>query len=139
MNESTLDERFSGVLAPDAILPAQYFAGLRGRTEMSGERRLVSAILEDALRCFQKHVNASDPKSRQLFVDAEDWIMADDPTWFFSFANVCTTLDLDPDYVREGLLKWRDAQRNGAPVRVADDRAAGDEQSDEEPLHRASA
>ncbi len=109
--ESTLDERFSGTLAPDAMLPAQFFAVLHGRGDLSAERRLVVAVLEDALHCFLKHVDAANPKQRQLFLDAEEWIMGDNPTWFFSFPNVCDTLGLDPDYMREGLAKWRDARR----------------------------
>ena len=113
MTESALDERFSGVLAPDVMLPAQFAGMMRRRGELSGERRLMVAVLEDALHCFQKYVDAVDPKQRQLFLDAEEWIMAEHPTWFFSFSNVCTTLDLDPDYVREGLMKWRDARRAG--------------------------
>lgn len=128
MTESALDERFSGVLAPDTILPTQ-FAGFRRGGHMSGERRLMVAILEDALHCFQKHVDAIDPKHRQLFAEAEEWISTDNPTWFFSFSNVCDMLDLNPAYVREGLSKWRDARRRDA---------ASDADLVEEPLRRAS-
>jgi len=44
---------------------------------------------------------------------------------------------LDPDYVREGLRKWRDARRAAAASRPASgaDRAAD---ADEPPLRRAS-
>jgi hypothetical protein len=58
-----------------------------------------------------KQLHATDPKARQLFLDAEEWIAADDRTWFFAFENVCDALDLDPDYVRGGLFKWRAAER----------------------------
>ena len=109
----TLDDRYAGVLVPDTLLPSQFFAALRQKSRMDGEHRLMVAVLEDGLNCFQKHINATDPKQRQLFLDAEEWIMSDDQSWFFSFVNVCDTLKLDPDYVREGLLKWRDAQRLG--------------------------
>ena len=125
--ESTLDERFGGTLAPDAMLPSQFFAALRSRGDLSAERRLVVAVLEDALHCFQK------------YVDAEEWIMGDNPTWFFSFANVCDSLSLDPDYMREGLSKWRRAhvraaQRQTPPSATA----AGDEADEARPLKRAS-
>jgi hypothetical protein len=69
------------------------------------------AVLEDAVNCFMKQLHAVDPKARQLFLDAEEWIAADDRTWFFAFENVCDTLDLDPDFVRDGLFKWRAAER----------------------------
>ena len=139
MTESTLDERFTGVLAPDAILPSQYF-GHRDRTDMAGERRLMVAVLEDALRCFQKHVADRDPKGRQLYLDAEEWIMTDNATWFFSFPNVCATLDLDPDYVRQGLARWRDAHTTAEASVDSGSGDGGDAGSDdEEPLRRASA
>ncbi len=128
MTESNLDERFAGVLAPDAMLPSQYFGALRSGTPLSGERRLMVAVLEDALHCYQKYVDSDDPRQRQMFTEAEEWIESDEPTWFFSFPNVCHTLDLDPDYVREGLRKWRDARST----------SAGEEETQEPPLRRAS-
>jgi len=112
--ESTLDERFGGALAPDAMLPSQFFAAIARRGDLSAERRLVVAVLEDALHCFQKYIDTQNAKQHQLFLDAEEWIMGDNPTWFFSFPNVCDTLDLDPDYMRKGLTKWRDAHRRAA-------------------------
>ena len=111
MTESTNEDRYAGFLQPDAILPAQFFQSLRTKGRFDGERRLMIAVLEDAVNCFMKQLHATDPKARQLFLDAEEWISADDRTWFFAFENVCDTLDLDPEYVREGLFKWRAAER----------------------------
>lgn len=120
MTDVNTEDRLTGFLAPDAILPAQFFQSLRSKGRFDGERRLMIAILEDAVNCFMKQVHAVEPKARQLYLDAEEWIMAEDPSWFFSFENVCNTLDLDPEYLREGLIKWRDAERRrvgeGAPA-----------------------
>ena len=133
----TMDEQYGAQLAPDTMLPQQFFGPLRKKALMDGEHRLMVAVLEDAVRCFQKQLNARDPKARQLYLDAEEWITSTDQTWFFSFVNVCQTLDLDPDYIREGLLAWRDANR------VYDAPGAGNRDVDEElpsepPLRRAS-
>ena len=114
MNDFNTEDRFAGFLAPDAILPMQFFQSLRSKGRYDGERRLMIAILEDAVNVFMKQLFATDPKARQLYLDAEEWISAADPSWFFSFENVCNTLDLNPEYLREGLLKWRDAQRKRA-------------------------
>lgn len=132
MTDTVTDDRYTGLLEPDTLLPSQFFAGLRQKAHMSGERRLMIAVLEDGLHCFQKHIDAVDPKARQLFLDAEEWIMSDDQSWFFSFVNVCETLGLDPDYVREGLLKWSEKRRTAtgegwrapASVRGNDERRA---------------
>jgi hypothetical protein len=114
MSDFNTEDRFAGFLAPDAILPIQFFQSLRSKGQYDGERRLMIAILEDAVHCFMKQIHAVDPKARQLYLDAEEWISAADPSWFFSFDNVCNTLDLEPEYLREGLFKWRDAQRQRA-------------------------
>ena len=119
------DERLGGLFQPDTLLPSQYFDRMRRRSEHDGERRLMIAVLEDAVHCFMKYLRSSDPKQRQLYREAEEWIMGGDRSWFFSFENVCETLDLEPAYVRAGLVAWRNAQ----PRRDATsaDAAAGDD------------
>ncbi|MCX8071986.1 MAG: hypothetical protein N3C12_05990 [Candidatus Binatia bacterium] len=101
---------FVHLLNPDAVLPSQYFAALRRRLEHEPERRLVVALLQDAVECFQKHLFAHERKKRQLFLEAEEWISSTDRTWPFSFENVCEQLQLDPEYVRKGLFAWKAAQ-----------------------------
>ena len=65
------------------------------------------AILEDAVDCFQNKVFAQSVKGRRLFQEAEKWIVEVDGDWVFSFENVCETLELNPAYVRQGLLRCR--------------------------------
>jgi hypothetical protein len=133
MNEQNTEDRFAGFLQPDAILPAQFFQSLRTKGRFDGERRLMIAVLEDAVNCFMKQLHASDPKARQLYLDAEEWITTEDRTWFFAFDNVCDTLDLDPDYLRAGLFKWRDGERRR--VGTVQSQAAG---RDEDALRQAN-
>ena len=136
MAETNLDDRFTG-LAPDTVLPDQYFGALRQRAQLDPERRLMMAVLEDAVNVFMKQVFATDPKARQLFVDAEEWITEDDPSWFFSFTNVCDTLDLDAEYIRNGLLRWKErvvaAARQRAKVSAEQGTGDDPETSVEEP------
>lgn len=42
-----------------------------------------------------------------LFRDAEEWIMEENNDWPFFFENSCLALELNPSYVRRGLLRWR--------------------------------
>lgn len=141
MSDTNTEDRYGGFLQPDAILPAQFFQSLRSKSQFDGERRLMIAVLEDAVNCFMKQLHATDPKARQLFTDAEEWIANDDRSWFFAFDNVCETLDLNPDYVREGLFKWRAAERRrvgDAAVAAAVARVeAGDGEDREEMDHAA--
>jgi len=70
--------------------------------------KLMFAVLEDAVTCFQKHFVARDKIGMSLFREAEEWILLQGKgDWFFSFDYICETLDLNPGYIREGLLRWR--------------------------------
>lgn len=113
------EERQPDVFEPDTLLPVQYFAALQRKKFPAGEHRLLIALIQDAIECFQKHLHASDAKRRQLFLDAENWIGADDDFGVFSFNNVCMLLGMNPVYLRQGLLAWRDGQRNGRRTRYA--------------------
>jgi hypothetical protein len=95
---------------PDSLLPSQFFAALKQKAQACGERRLMVAILEDAIDCFQKYVRAADHRSRHLCAEAEKWFMSDDDRWPFSFVNICYTLDLHPGFLRRGLLEWKAQQ-----------------------------
>lgn len=110
MRESIVGERDSKLFQPDVLLPTQFFATLRRKQVQEPERRLVIAILEDAVDCYHKHLFARDHKARQLFLDAEEWISSEDRTWPFSFENICELLDLHPAYLRRGLLQWKEQQ-----------------------------
>lgn len=125
MTDTNTEDRYAGFLQPDAMLPTQFFQSLRSKSQFDGERRLMIAVLEDAVHCFMKQLHATDPKARQLYSDAAEWIADEDRTWFFAFDNVCETLDLDPAYVREGLFKWRAAERRRAGDAAVAKAAAG--------------
>ena len=67
------------------------------------------AVLKDAVTCFQKYFTARDRIGTSLFREAEEWILLQEKDdWLFSFDNICEALDLNPRYIREGLLHWRD-------------------------------
>lgn len=108
MKDQPVGEGGLGIFQPDLLLPLQFFTALRGRTQGDAQRRLMIAVLEDAIECFQKCVAAKDNRSRQLGVEAEEWFLADDHDWLFSFVNVCENLEIDPEFLRRGLLLWKE-------------------------------
>lgn len=97
------EERLTELFTPDTLLPTQYFDRLRRRSDHTGERRLMIAVLEDAVEVYRKKAGARDRRGRQLFADAEAWIESDDRSWLYSFANICDILGIDASYLREGL------------------------------------
>ena len=114
------EERLNDLFEPDVLLPIQYFAALKRKRFSSGEHRLLIAIMQDAVECFQKHIHARDSKRRQLYLDAESWISSDDYAGTFSFNNVCDLLGMSPEYLRQGLIDWRDRERTRRRGRLLD-------------------
>jgi len=78
------------------------------------------AVLEEAVATFQHHLGADTRRGQRLFREADEWFRSADTSWAFAFESVCAVLDLDPDYVRDGLatLKRRWPDRMARPQRL---------------------
>lgn len=100
------DEAVGSLFQPDSLLLGQYFDTLRRKTVLEPEKRLMLAILKDAVSTFQADLFAANVKSSRRYEQAKDWITETDGDWVFSFENICEHLGLNPAYVRNGLLRW---------------------------------
>jgi hypothetical protein len=105
-------------LQSDAILPVQFHPARRGTSDTEPVRRLMFAILVDAVRCFQANVSARAAFRRRLFWEARLWIFSEKGGGPFSFDTVCDALDVDPRGLRRWLLDWREKRLGGGKVRV---------------------
>ncbi|MFQ5479229.1 MAG: hypothetical protein ACE5E4_11505 [Candidatus Binatia bacterium] len=87
----------------DTVLSEQFFA-LYGRGgDHDGERKLMLAVLHDAMDRYRRFALARDPRGRSEFIEAYQWVKSRDRNWLFSFENICELLSLDPDYIRKNL------------------------------------
>lgn len=89
-------------------IEGDFLDSLRKRTRREAEEALILAVLEDAVDCFQKYVMARDRRGATLFREAEEWILGEDPDWPFSFEQICETLGIDPNYLRQELMRWKE-------------------------------
>jgi hypothetical protein len=96
----SLEEKVASFFQPDPLLAAQYLDIFKSKPPLGPEKKLMLAVLEDAVTCIQKYGPSSSGKGKRQFNDARDWIFADQEDWPFSFINVCETLGLDPGYLR---------------------------------------
>jgi hypothetical protein len=87
------------------------FERLHTREVLQGEGALMLAILENAVEYFQKYLFAQNDIGRKLFQEAEEWFLEKNADHFFSFESICETLELHPDYIREGLMSWKEKTR----------------------------
>jgi len=126
-SSSTTDERVASLFQPDTLLSAQYFDNLRRKTYFEPEKRLMLAILQDAVNCYRDKVQTQNRKGKRLFAETESWVVESNGNWIFSFDNVCEALSLNPEYVRQGLSRWKEKIRQTTPPHEAPEkkRAAG--------------
>ena len=97
------DDASEPVFTPLQILPGQYADARRPRREPCGPRRLMLAVLEEAMATYGKHRNARDRVGGSRFAEAQAWFDSTDTRSLFAFEHICDTLGIDADYVRRGL------------------------------------
>jgi hypothetical protein len=104
-------DRVGSLFQVDTLAAQQYHDTYRRRIPQQSEIRLMLAVLEDAINCYQDNLFAVNKKRIQLFREAEDWFMNDDASWIFSFVSICSILNLEPDYFRQGIKRWTTTQK----------------------------
>jgi len=109
------DEKIASLFQPDTLLSAQYFDTLRRKTPLEPEKRLMLAVLDDAINCYRDNLLSQRAKNKRLFDEAEEWIATPGGDWIFCFDNVCESLGFNPEYVRRGLLRWKKNRQKHSP------------------------
>jgi hypothetical protein len=57
---------------------------------------------------------AQSGKRKRLFEEAEEWILAGDRDWFFPL-RICEVCGINPEYVSQGLLRWKEKKLSRYP------------------------
>ncbi len=91
----------------ETVLPSQYLDRIVAEPSLQPEKRLMLAVLESAVATYQRFARASSRRGRRLFGEAAAWVATPEDDGIFAFENICAALDLDADYVRGGLARWR--------------------------------
>jgi hypothetical protein len=86
----------------DIILPSQYFGSL-GSAGLSGEQRLMLAVMVDAINVLQSWKGAGSVRKRRNFGEAAQWVNTRGTGHPFSFDSVCDALEIDPELLRTRL------------------------------------
>jgi hypothetical protein len=68
------------------------------------QRELAAGVLKQAKQDLRRFYRAASTIERELYLDAYRWVMSEDYTWPFSFLQVCDSLDLAPEDVRQDLI-----------------------------------
>jgi hypothetical protein len=115
--QRTLDADGPAEVVPEHMLPVQFAEILLRCEERTPELRLMSAVLQDALRAFCQYANVDGGRAARLFDETADWFGSPDVTWPFAFENICDALDLDAAWIRGLLARWQRTHAGSAPRR----------------------
>jgi hypothetical protein len=99
------DDFLARIVEPDIFLPSQFYGAGGLSRKLEGEKRLMIAILKDAVECLDKYRDARTSSGRGHYLNALEWVQDGSTDWLFSFTNICDLLGFDPDYLREVLMK----------------------------------
>jgi hypothetical protein len=86
-------------------------ASFVSRTTREPSRRLMLAVLADAIATFRRTAVLASRDDERTFAETAHWFASDDSTEPFSFLSICATLGLDSGYLREGLKSIRSRAR----------------------------
>ena len=70
---------------------------------LSGEKRLLAAVLGDAMHAFLRYHPSLGGSGGPLFREAQHWFMSGDRSRFLAFENVCDALGIDAGCLRRTL------------------------------------
>ena len=112
------DDFLARILEPDIFLPSQFYGSGGLSRQLEGEKRLMIAILKDAVECLEKYRAARTGIGRIQYQNAIEWVEDTRTEWLFSFTNICDLLGFDPHYLRQVLLKRENRYTKPARNRV---------------------
>ena len=119
------DDFLARILEPDIFLPSQFYGSGGLSRKLEGEKRLLIAVLKDAIECLEKYRDARGSVAQGHYENAIEWISDTGTDWLFSFTNICEFLGFDPDYLRDVLLKRENRSTKPANPRLLALAAAG--------------
>jgi hypothetical protein len=99
------DDFLARILEPDIFVPSQFYGSAGLSRKLEGEKRLMIAVLKDAVECLDKYRGSRNSIGQSQYLSAIEWVEDTDTEWLFSFTNICDLLGFDPEYLREVLLK----------------------------------
>jgi len=103
-DRTVLSDDLSPEASSEAMLPTQYFDRIKRSKFLDGERRLLLAVLEEAVRSYLKNINCRSMKQWTRFTEVRHWFESHtDSQGLFAFESICDLLEIDPGVFRRRL------------------------------------
>ena len=95
----------------DATLPAQYWHAVARKDNLAPEKKLLLAVLEEAIWTYRKNIATRGP----LLHEVEEWLCAEDGKPPFSFQAICEVLELNSERLRREIMRSQSEKRQLLP------------------------
>lgn len=103
----------AGLFGVEAILPVQFWRA-DGRVDRGEpERRLMLAVLQDAVLTLTAHARGGTARSRRVVEEARRWLASDSREHPFAFGAICDVLGLDVGYLRAAVRRLQANRARG--------------------------
>jgi hypothetical protein len=77
------DDFLARILEPDVFLPSQFYGNGGLSRQLEGEKRLMIAILKDAVECLDKYRGAKSGSGQSQYQNALEWVQDTGTEWLF--------------------------------------------------------
>jgi hypothetical protein len=91
----------------DARMEPAYVEQLNRRHYDEGAKKLMLAVLQEALNNYVQCLDSKNSESQDQFTDVESWFWSEDSEWLFSFKNIAEHLGINANYFRTGLVQLK--------------------------------
>ena len=94
---------------PGILTPEQFFRRATDSARIwTGERRLLCAVLHNAVESLFRYRHDYTSRGRRLFKETHDWFWSAPSLGLYSFESICSHLHLDDGYIQGGLKRLYD-------------------------------
>jgi hypothetical protein len=84
-----------------ASLDKEFASALDKANPIEPERALAAGVLRQAANDLRRFHESEDAVGREMYWDARSWFLSNDTEWPYSFLNVCHSLGIAPENIRD--------------------------------------
>jgi hypothetical protein len=117
---AAVDDDLPRIFQGISILPTKNSERLRNKATSEGERKLLFAVLEDAILGYLQDAGEASLGNTPEFHGAAEWLSSDDESGPFAFLRVCEALGIDAGRLRSGLLNHIDRLKADSAYRSSE-------------------
>lgn len=100
-------EFLSKILFSSDVTDGDSYRTSKSTAGLDSDHELHFAILEEAWWDYKSNIAREKSSQRRIFDEVFDWFFNEHKqTWECSFEHLCELFDIEPNYIRKGIILW---------------------------------